>query len=160
MALNGSLVRKVEGEEAQIKDVPSLKRKSSHPSFLNGCLKGRKRAGGEERGVFVLEKGERASAIQPPGRQEGCRDAGIFRTAPYHMMPRAACACTACSAYRHKESGVYKHLHPRTVNTRVHIKVNAQRKDCNCLCKYSFHVSRVFKDCMGCDVGGAAHGKD
>lgn len=33
-ALNGSLVRKVEGEEAQIKDVPSLKRKSSHPSIL------------------------------------------------------------------------------------------------------------------------------
>ena len=42
LALNGSLVRKVEGEEAQIKDVPSLKRKSSHPSILNGCLKGRK----------------------------------------------------------------------------------------------------------------------
>ena len=43
LALNGSLVRKVEGEEAKIKDVPSLKRKSSHPSILNGCLKGWKR---------------------------------------------------------------------------------------------------------------------
>lgn len=41
-ALNGSLVRKVEGEEAQIKDVPSLRRKSSHPSLLNGHLKLRK----------------------------------------------------------------------------------------------------------------------
>lgn len=39
LALNGSLVRKVEGEEAQIKDVPSLKRKSSYPSLLNGRLK-------------------------------------------------------------------------------------------------------------------------
>lgn len=39
LALNGSLVRKVEGEEVEIKDVPSLRRKSSHPSLLNGSLK-------------------------------------------------------------------------------------------------------------------------
>lgn len=31
LALNGSLVRKVEREEVQIKDVPSVKRKSSLP---------------------------------------------------------------------------------------------------------------------------------
>lgn len=39
LSLNGSLVRKVEGEEVEIKDVPSLRRKSSHPSRLTGCLK-------------------------------------------------------------------------------------------------------------------------
>lgn len=92
MALNGSLVRKVEGEEAQIKDVPSLKRKSSHPSILNGCLKGRKRGRRGERSVCA-QKGERASVIQPPGRQEGCRDAGVFRTAlttRCHVPPERA----------------------------------------------------------------------
>lgn len=92
MALNGSLVRKVEGEEAQIKDVPSLKRKSSHPSILNGCLKGRERGRRGERSVCAW-KGERASAIQPPGRQEGCRDTGVFRTAlttRCHVPPERA----------------------------------------------------------------------
>lgn len=42
LTLNGSLVRKVEGEEVQIKDVPSVKRKSSFPSVLNCCLNGEK----------------------------------------------------------------------------------------------------------------------
>lgn len=71
MALNGSLVRKVEGEEAQIKDVPSLKRKSSHPSILNGCLKGRKRGRG---GVFVLE---RVKELPPSSRLADGRGAGM-----------------------------------------------------------------------------------
>lgn len=107
----------------------------------------------------MLEKGERASAIQPPGRQEGCRDAGVFRTAPTtqcHVLPCVCAPHAGCTDTR----TVYKHLHTRTVNTRVHIKVNPRRANCNCLCKYSFHVRRVFKNCMGCDVGGAAHGKD
>lgn len=69
MALNGSLVRKVEGEEAQIKDVPSLKRKSSHPSILNGSLKGRKRG----RGVFVLQ---RVKELPPSSRLADRRGAG------------------------------------------------------------------------------------
>lgn len=66
LALNGSLVRKVEGEEAQIKDVPSLKRKSSHPSMLNGCLEGR--------AVFVLE---RVKELPPSSRPADRRGAGI-----------------------------------------------------------------------------------
>lgn len=59
LARNGSLVRKVEGEEAQIKDVPSLRRKSSHPSLLNGRLALRKTGRKGRRSV------EGASAILP-----------------------------------------------------------------------------------------------
>lgn len=65
LALNGSLVRKVEGEEVQIKDVPSLRRKSSHPSLLNGRLKLRKLGSKGGRSV------EGGSAIQP-----GCHIGG------------------------------------------------------------------------------------
>lgn len=65
LALNGSLVRKVEREEAQIKDVPSLRRKSSHPSLLNGRLKLRKTASKGGRSM------EGASAILP-----GCHTGG------------------------------------------------------------------------------------
>lgn len=74
MALNGSLVRKVEGEEAQIKDVPSLKRKSSHPSILNGCLKGRESGRRGERGVFALG---RVKELPPSSRLADRRGAGI-----------------------------------------------------------------------------------
>lgn len=59
LSLNGSLVRKVEGEEVEIKDVPSLRRKSSHPSCLNGCLKPWKMG---RRGVFSCVAG----AKEPP----------------------------------------------------------------------------------------------
>lgn len=82
-ALNGYLVRKVEGEEAQIKDVPSLKRKSSHPSILSGCFK----EGGErERWEGRTGGGLVVSAIQSPSRQ-GC---GRFPGCSNHTMPHAA----------------------------------------------------------------------
>lgn len=55
----------MEGEEAQIKDVPSLRRKSSHPSLLNGRLKLRKLGSKGGRSV------EGASAILP-----GCHGGG------------------------------------------------------------------------------------
>lgn len=62
--LNEYLVRKVEREEAQIKDVPSLKRKSSLPSKPNGFLKGRKRGKRRKRSVCIWE-GQEASVVQP-----------------------------------------------------------------------------------------------
>lgn len=79
LALNGSLVRKVEGEEAQIKDVPSLRRKSSHPSLLNGRLKLRKT--GKQR------REERGRSLRHPTRlphTRGCGDAAALRAKTTH----------------------------------------------------------------------------
>lgn len=110
LALNGSLVRKVEGEEAQIKDVPSLKRKSSHLSILNSCLKGRKRGRRGEKSVCSW-KGEAASAIQPPGRQGGVQGCRRFPDCPDHTRPCAAWARTTCWIYRRKRPTNNIHTH-------------------------------------------------
>lgn len=96
LALNGSLVRKVEGEEAQIKDVPSPKRKSSHPSILNGCLKGRKRGRRGERSVCAREgeKSFRHPAAWQTGGVQGCRR---FPDCPNHTNA----TCRLCVSVHH-----------------------------------------------------------
>lgn len=129
MALNGSLVRKVEGQESQIKDVPSLKRKSSHPSLLNNCLKGTKRGGEEEEGSCW---------------QEGCRDAGIFRTA----LTTQCHVLLVCTAYIDID---LTHTFTFIVDTHAQT-LNTDRSNFQLLMQIVLRW--VFRNCMGCNVGG------
>lgn len=113
-ALNGSLVRKVEGGEAQIKDVPSPTRKSSHPRILKGCLKGE-----EDRGRKRLPPSGR-----PAADEERCR---------HQHNPRA------CPAIEHARRETHcKHL--RTADEKSERRAKRHRVERNCLCKCSFFM--------------------
>lgn len=69
----------MEGEQAQIKDVPSLERKFSSPSTLKRCLKGRKRGRQAESRVCAGVGEDLAPPVAQADRR-GPGMPGIFRT--------------------------------------------------------------------------------
>lgn len=123
LALNGSLVRKVEGEEAQIKDVPSLKRKSSHPWILKGCLKGEEEEREARRQECLCSEG-RKSFRHPAARQQ----TGVVQGCRRFPQPHDAMCCPSVHHMLHTQAQEthYKHLHTHAVDKRVNIKVKTQ----------------------------------
>jgi len=140
LALNGYLVKRVEREEAQIKDVPSFKEEVLSSLNLKWLFKGEEETEARRERCLYLRgwRSFRHPAAWQTGGVQGChRFSWLLQ--PHNTTCRL-CERAPHDAYMRRYRNVI-HLKTRAHDRAAHIT--------NCLCKYPFYVSRAFRNCIG-----------